>query len=258
MLVALEKLVGQEDLLSWEATIRTKFDADNAHLLMGRPTGDDNVRAVIRPLPPPSTFVTSTLPLPYLLPYYPNTNPNPNPRIRGLGRSLGETKAEVRSLHSEIVQQRMQLQQLLERHLGTAAGPSPSPSPVPDGPPALSAAPPPASPAAATPLAASSPLGSAASPPTGVNTGASPASASGASSFAPLIAHVATGAEPRPDLMELSKPLGRVYANIMARGGAVPSTLSDPDKNRVKLLLQWCNATATADEKLLLLPAKVG
>ena len=58
--------------------------------------------------------------------------------------------------------------------------------------------------------------------------------------------------------MELSKPLGRVYANIMARGGAVPSTLSDPDKNRVKLLLQWCNATATADEKLLLLPAKVG
>ena len=51
VLVALEKLVSHETLLSWETTIRTKFDADNAHLLMGRPTGDDAVRAVIRPLP---------------------------------------------------------------------------------------------------------------------------------------------------------------------------------------------------------------
>ena len=208
-----------------------------------------------------------------------NTNPNPNPH-RGLGRSVGETKGEVRALNNEVVQQRMQLQQLLEvqrqqflaSHPGAVATTPARPgSPVQDGPDAVpsatplrasSATPlpalPPASPAAAIAAASSSPLladsaASAASP-----TGASPASASGVSPLGPLIPHVATGLEPRPDLIELSESLGAVYANLMARGGSVPSVFKDGDRGRCKLLLQWCNATTTADEKLLLLPAKVG
>ena len=208
-----------------------------------------------------------------------NTNPNPH---RGLGRSLGETKAEVRGLRAEVVQQRMQMQQLLEMQrqllasqLGAVAtapaGLSSSLSPgcpVPDGPaaPSTPSAAPSAAPLPASPLAAAvataswSPLQADSAALAASPTGASPAAASGVSplGMGPLMPHVATGSEPRPSLIEMSEPLGDVYANIMARGGAVPSTLGAADKGRCKLLLQWCNATATADEKLLLLPAKVG
>ena len=207
-----------------------------------------------------------------------NTNPNPH---RGLGRSLGETKAEVRGLRAEVVQQRMQMQQLLEMQrqllasqLGAVAtapaGLSSSLSPgcpVPDGPaaPSTPSAAPSAAPLPASPLAAAvataswSPLQADSAALAASPTGASPAAASGVSplGMGPLMPHVATGSEPRPSLIEMSEPLGDVYANIMARGGAVPSTLGAADKGRCKLLLQWCNATATADEKLLLSPAKV-
>ena len=208
-----------------------------------------------------------------------NTNPNPH---RGLGRSLGETKAEVRGLRAEVVQQRMQMQQLLEMQrqllasqLGAVAtapaGLSSSLSPgcpVPDGPaaPSTPSAAPSAAPLPASPLAAAvataswSPLQADSAALAASPTGASPAAASGVSplGMGPLMPHVATGSEPRPSLIEMSEPLGDVYANIMARGGAVPSTLGAADKSRCKMLLQWCNATATADEKLLLSPAKVG
>ena len=207
-----------------------------------------------------------------------NTNPNPH---RGLGRSLGETKAEVRGLRAEVVQQRMQMQQLLEMQrqllasqLGAVAtapaGLSSSLSPgcpVPDGPaaPSTPSAAPSAAPLPASPLAAAvataswSPLQADSAALAASPTGASPAAASGVSplGLGPLMPHVATGTEPRPCLIQMSEPLGDVYANIMARGGAVPSTLGAADKGRCKLLLQWCNATATADEKLLLSPAKV-
>ena len=56
----------------------------------------------------------------------------------------------------------------------------------------------------------------------------------------------------------MAASLGDFYANIMARGGVVPSAFSDGDKGRCRLLLAWCNAMATPDEQLLLKPAKAG
>ena len=48
MLLKLEKLVSTENLQAWAATIRVKFDADNAHLLLSRPSSDDTISAVVR------------------------------------------------------------------------------------------------------------------------------------------------------------------------------------------------------------------
>ena len=73
VLIALERLVAQEDLISWENTIRTKFDADNAHLLMGSPMGEAAVKAVVRRLPLLYPYSTPS-PAPT-----PNPNANPNP-----------------------------------------------------------------------------------------------------------------------------------------------------------------------------------
>jgi hypothetical protein len=86
----------------------------------------------------------------------------------------------------------------------------------------------------------------------------SPPQSMAPSSMGPLLPHTATGSEPRPDLIGLGANIGDVYANLMARGGVVPSILESGDRGRCKLLLQWCNAMATSDEKKLLLPAKVG
>ena len=63
----------------------------------------------------------------------------------------------------------------------------------------------------------------------------------------------------RPAPLELKgASAGEFYRNVMGRGGAVPSGLSDQDKGRVRLLLAWFNAMANEDEKKLLLPAKAG
>ena len=56
----------------------------------------------------------------------------------------------------------------------------------------------------------------------------------------------------------MATSLGDFYANVMARGGVVPSAFSDGDKGRCRLLLAWCNAMATTDEQRLLKPAKAG
>ena len=156
--------------------------------------------------------------------------------ISALGRSLSESKSETRNLQREI----SMLSDLLQGVSLSSSQPAAQPM-SPGGTPA------PASP---------SPMVSA-SVPRRTPPVTSPPQSMPPSSMGPLLPHNATGSEPRPNLIGLGADLGDVYASLMARGGVVPSTLASGDRGRCKLLLQWCNAMATSDEKKLLLPAKV-
>ena len=158
--------------------------------------------------------------------------------IRALGRSLSQNQSEVRCLRHEI----FALRTSLAAALATRAAPPSTP---------------PATPTPTTTQAAAANEGEAINPPPAVSP-MSPAGASASRGMGSLMPHVATGAEPRPELLEQTASLGDYYANLMARGGAIPSTLKDGDKGRAKLLLHWCNNLATDEEKLLLKPAKAG
>ena len=102
--------VSAEKLSEWGATIRAKFDADNAHLLMGRAaTGDGGVAQV----------------------------------VRALGRSLSEMKSELGALRRDLAAER-------RRTVSAPPTPAhPAASPVADGGPAdaVAAAPDAAAPA---------------------------------------------------------------------------------------------------------------
>ena len=68
--------VPTDKLIEWGATIRAKFDTDNAHLLMGRAaTGDGGVAQV----------------------------------VRALGRSLSEMKSELGALRRDLTTERLRL-----------------------------------------------------------------------------------------------------------------------------------------------------
>ena len=142
----------------------------------------------------------------------------------------------MHSLRSEIGQLRALLISLASLQPATAPEAAADASPAQAGASPLRPAGQPASAGSPAGRAASSRAASIAASPSG-----SPARpASGA--MGSLLQHVATGTEPRPSLLELSNEVGDVYANLMARGGQVPSTMSHQDKGRAKLLLQWCNA----------------
>lgn len=51
---------------------------------------------------------------------------------------------------------------------------------------------------------------------------------------------------------------GDYYRNLMERGGQLPAGLNDGDRGRAKLILEWFNAMATAEEKALLRPPRAG
>ena len=75
----------------------------------------------------------------------------------------------------------------------------------------------------------------------------------------PLIPPVAGGSEPTPTPIEIKgAEAGDFYANCMARGGALPPGLSRQDKDKGVQVMDFFNAMATDDEKLLLKPAKPG
>ena len=70
----------------------------------------------------------------------------------------------------------------------------------------------------------------------------------------PLVPPVAGGAEPKPAPIELKgASAGDFYGHCMARGsGNPPAGLSDSDRARARIIIEWFNAMATYDEKAVL------
>ena len=150
--------------------------------------------------------------------------------IRALGRSLSEMKAELGALRRDLN---------TERRRSASAPPTPAhttTSPI------------------ASPAGAAAP----AAPPVAPAAAADAAPSAGPSGMGPLIPPVAGGTEPTPTPIEIKAEAGDFYANCMARGGALPPGLSRQDRDKGEQVMDWFNAMATDDEKLLLKPARPG
>ena len=141
--------------------------------------------------------------------------------VRALGRSLSEMKSELGALRRDLVAERRR-----------SASAPPTPASAPPNPAHLAAIL--IADAAAAPAAGSPGMGS-------------------------LISTVVGGTEATPATIEIKgAEVGDFYANCMARGGGLPPGISRQDKDKGDQVMEWFNAMATDDEKLLLKPVKPG